>query len=608
MVKLDIPEANNDPAELGAYSTREGMQRWIGELPLANVDLCVDELLQKLDSINRTAMEPLRRFQLMQITQPVVENLIDTLRDRYGRALQPLAPRYFDAFRHSVQLSTIIAVGFKRVLHDLIADPRARAKAERMELASVYMAMHHCSLILLEAYIVYAPEPQHVWSEISALYRYAESRAVLDVPIMYPDTSNEPRTISLTYRRAVLLALANPYHLMQQEALTVFKLLHKLAGACTLTRAHETLIGCFYIDLKADSGPKFAAKSQAIHPIEARGVDLPPLLAVLKKRIHALSSKSDDERIRKMPRLVRRIQRDMLRRLASSWGRTTDRQHERFAKLGGIMAAASLSAAHHHCGQAKPFAPEMDEIRIHTGYSPRGSVRLSLVPLDFAPWQSEDAAQRLNTGVHTPRTSRFGDERAIDIWEKIYAHDTGMNFVREDKDDTEFAPTAWELRNESKQGLNLYCEASAGMPLRVGEIIIYRPATDDGSAQSWNIGAIRWLRVTDNHAIQMGIQRLSQGASAVATRAVRGIGAGGEYFRSLIVPAVALDDPSATLIVPAAIYDVDTILALNFGDSITYVRLAKIAHATKSYTQFHFKTVAQPESEARAIDTMRKLL
>jgi hypothetical protein len=94
----------------------------------------------------------------------------------------------------------------------------------------------------------------------------------------------------------------------------------------------------------------------------------------------------------------------------------------------------------------------------------------------------------------------------------------------------------------------------------------------------------------------------------VATRAVQGVGQGGEYFRALVLSATELDDPDASLIVPGAIYDIGTVLAINSRDAIKYVELTGLLESTRSYSHFRFKVVGTPASESKNIATMRAMV
>ncbi len=616
MLKLQTPETLTDPADIGVDVHRDRLLKWLGELPMANPEVAGAQLLERINGINHSRLDPLERFSLLQILQPHAESLAESLRSRYLRTLLPLAPRYAVTHEQAIELSCALATGFKLVVRDIVEGHPNQEKLRTLLYTSIYMGVHHLSLVLLDIYIVYKPEPAHLWEEINHLYLLAEQEGTGDDPLMQPDKTAAPRTISLAYRRAVLMALANPYNLMQEEALTIFRLLYKLAAGCRLLHPDDDLPEAgFYVDLGADRGPQFARDTHSIRGIAPRIIAPTELLHAVQGRITALAGKEPkQDAIRKMSRLERRMQRDMLRRLERSWGRKSEREHERHAHLGHMDVVIGLSAAHHHVNGEQPFLPELDEVRIHTGYHPgseptgSGGLGLSLVPLDFEPWKAEEAESRIESGVTAPRVSSFdANGKTRDVWQKIYAH-RGAIEAREAEAssfDTLYAISTWETKNASAQGMAMGCEHSRSLPVRVGEIVAYEPQGSERGKEHWSIGTIRWLRVLENDALEMGIMRLSEGARAVATRAVKGVGQGGEYFRSLVVPQDGLDAAHGHILTPAAIYDTDTVLALNLGDRIRYVRLDRLLEATRSFSQFEFTPVETPDSETANIKAMQ---
>ncbi|MEJ2381349.1 MAG: hypothetical protein P8076_09215 [Gammaproteobacteria bacterium] len=610
-IKLDIPEHGSDPSALGLDLRLEALEQWLGELPLANADLASTQVLERLMQLNSARAEPLLRFQWLQRIQPVAEDLADTIHSKFAHALLPLTSRPLESFQRSADLNRTVAAGFKIVVHDLLQEQSEGRKSGRLALTCLYMAMHHYSLALLDIYSVYFPEPPGLWHELHSLFRFAEQNGVHEAPVLQQHADSQPRTVSLAYRRAALLAAANPYHLMQDEARTVFRLLYKLGAGCrVLTADDDAHAPCYYVDLEGDAPPRLALDSGDLRQAgEPRLFALDQLLAMLDKRIALLTDGKTDPGVRDLSPLARRLQRNMLNRLAGAWGRNRERAHERHSTLGQARLCMGLRAAYQLLSDNAPFQPEVDEVQIHTGYTPEArpepKTELSLLPTDLEPWKMEEPQQHLRGDQERGRVSQFADRRAADVWEKIYT--TKVPPQSPQSEDSAPTPAQWDLQNISARGFSVTCAASGSMPARVGEIIAYQ-LTGEGRDENWRIGCIRWLRVVENRTMELGVMQVDDSAAPAATRAIKGVGQGGEYFRSLIVPAVELMADAATLIVPAAIFDVGSLLAVNTGNEIHYVRLTRIVDATKSYSQFHFTIAKQPDSETKNIMSMRAML
>lgn len=599
---VHIPTAFDDPESIGLDTRPRKLRERLNQLPLVNPEESAGRLLEDLHQISRAKLTPGQRHELLAIIQPVAEELSDTLRGKYARALLPLGRADLARLRLNKNLHAALVTGFETLIEHRREQLPENEHEDRILFQAIHGALHHLGLILLEHYTVYAPAPPGLWAEINRLYslaevRGAQNRAVHNLAADYPETA------SAAFRRAALLSLSNPYRLMQGEAQTIHRVLSRLVHATRLHRqGSEDGRPCFYLDLKADAPPRFALQHRHMQAFEPRYLDVSRLLQAVEQRIAALDQ-GRDEQIQFMSRYQRRLESDMLKRLRASWGRTRDRETPRVERLGIVTAVIGLSASHHFLTAQAPFTPELDEIRIHTGKHLEADSGLSLVPMDVEPWRLDEAEQRLQSGVENPRKSDFDVEsKALDMWEKIYATRTKRTPAEELPP---YCRSHWDQMDASAYGRRLYCKTDCSMPLRVGEVIALQ--ADDGEG-TWTIGSVRWLHIIDNESVDMGVMVLSTGARGVASRAIKGVGEGGEYFRALLAGAKSLDDPEATLIVPGAIYDLGSILAIGMGDRIRYVELTELLNSTSAFSHCRFRLVDIPDSETKNIDALRALL
>ncbi len=602
-----IPEHFQEPGDLGLAPRREDLERWLADLPLANLGHAVDSLLDMLRRLNNARLNPSQRHVLLATLNTRVSEVGDALRDRFARTLLPLSGRARVQFEGACELHRQLAIGHKILATELLTN--APERSERMLAEAIYSCTRQLGFLLVEHYLVYAPEPDGIWRALHGLYALAEQRGLAEQSIR---KSEHTSTVASSYKQAVLLALANPYHLMQEEAATVYRLLHKLAPGCDLEMDRPPGdSSCFLADLKTDSAPRFLPEGQRATASAPRFFVCKRLVNAIDRRVQELDD-PDNETTRALSRLARHMQRDMLTRLRDSWGRSSEREHTRNTKLGVLTVAMGLSATHYFCTDGRPFTPELDEIRIHTGRTPKCGLNpeLSLVPVDFEPWRAEEAETRLEAGINEPRRSDFdGESHALDVWEKIYA-----TRGKKDGDVAEsdgslkplYASTTWELKNESAGGLCLTYRAERSLPLKVGDIIGYR--REAGSQSSWIVTTVRWLHVDEVGNMRMGIKQLAPNARGVATRAVVGAGKGGEYFRSLIAPDFALDGHEAALIAPATIYETGTVLAINVSGAIHYVQLEERLESSTSFSRFRFRIVPMPSSENKNINELRRIV
>ena len=92
----------------------------------------------------------------------------------------------------------------------------------------------------------------------------------------------------------------------------------------------------------------------------------------------------------------------------------------------------------------------------------------------------------------------------------------------------------------------------------------------------------------------MGIMNLSYSAVPIAVKAVDGLGKGTDYFRSLLVPKQVSIKQLRSVIVPAMMYDIGTVLSVNMKTKLFHIKLTKLIISTGNIAMFEFETLEKP--------------
>lgn len=602
-LNFNIPEQFHSPENTGFRTDSAAINNWLNDLPLANLDISAEEFLQKQRTFNITSMSVEDRVKILGLLQPRVDDITEALRNKYITARLPLTTRYLRLLALSLNVNNEAMIGYRIIAHMIGRKESIPDNAHEMLMHSLIMCMHHLSQILVCNYSVYFPMPPYLWNAIHQIYYFSEQRGAQDTSLFLPD-SDKPTTIALEYKRMILLALSNPYHLMQDEVIQVYEDLEELVVHCDIHKPDEhDSDGYFLIDLMADAAPRYLHKASTQHGIDTRILDISRLLNKIAAIVSDLEKPPATKETLGISRLKRRMKLDMYRRLHNSWGRNSERMHERHAMLGKLAISIGLSTTHHFASGEESFTPELDEIHINFG-EVEPSEGLSLVPLELETWKIEDDEDRILAGVMKPRSSDFdNDSIAKDVWQKIFLNKDRID-VEEDTDFTFFTSSEWSKKNVSLGGLCLFCAGQHCTSARVGELVGHK----DPNSDLWIVGTIRWLHVLNNTKLELGIMNRYNHIRPVAVRAIAGTGKGGDYFRALLTVDQPLDHEDSRLITPAAIYDVDTKLVLNLGEKIKYIMLTSIKFSTKSFTEFRFVQVDQPESETRKLEEMNNML
>ncbi len=606
ILQLSIPDRHPSLDVLRELQTT-ALQKWLGGLPLANTKEAAQQLLDLLRRSNRAVLDPSLRYPAIEILRAPVDALVETLKLRYVGAALPLSSRNRTHAAMVHDLLEEMAYAYKIIIIDLLNAVARSPTEQQILLDALPRAVHYLGQLVLGRYLLHEADPPDIWGELHRLYHYIERHQDQAAQAEYDGIEDSvQRLVTLAYLRIVLLALANPYHLMPGESDTVHQELLAWSRLCELLKppAGTDLAGKFLVDLAGNSAPFYCNADNQVAPSEARIIDLHELLATLTRQIKNIMPGRDPDSGVELPlKLSQRLQRDRLLRLKFAWGGRVDRKIPRSLRQARVYACIGLSACHHFISGEIAFQPERDEVRLHRGESLSRAApsTLSLVPKENLHWKMQDEGERLARSVHQPRVSQFDvDSPELDIWHKI--HSTTVTDNDKDRRDTAYDTKVLRLKNFGAGGLCLACDGQCKVQTRVGELVAYRSEAEPES--EWRLGTLRWLRSQADDALDIGIMRVADEAVAVAVRAIAGVGTGGEYFRALI----ATNDSGAipeSLIVPAAMYDVGSSIVINSGTDLRYVRLTTLIDTSTSFSQFGFTAELTPDSELEMIATIK---
>jgi len=585
-LQLDVPNLTVHSASSSAMETAE-LQSWLDGLHLTDVEKSTRSVIDTINQYNQSTLDPIHRIQFMDQFIPVVTQLLESLRGKLKGSPFPLSNNNLERAELVIKMMEAMANGYKISILDLDAGKGDQEQASTASLKATFFSIKYLAEQLLSAWLIYYPEPQGVWAQIHRLYRYAEETGMHDKVLPAQVGENlTANTILHMYKRIVLLAISNPYHLMEGEASAILDYLRNWATKCTITPHTQgaKVTGQFYVDLESGDAPRFASDHIEHKPKQGRIIGVDALAAGLANLIHKITEQSRGKNMS----LKDRMNRDMLIRLQNAWGGRADRQEQRSLDSENVLLSVGLGASHYFVSGLKNFEPEKDEI-ISGGGSSGLESGLSLVPLEEDGWKKQELKDKMESGVTQHRVSTF-DDNSADTWQKINATKAYHQSIVANKI-PEFKSTEWSKFNESQGGLGLTSSDISNLKIRVGDLISF--SKDSGN--SWRLGASRWLMNKNNQTLDLGIKTISESALAVGVRAISGVGEGGEYFRAFVCSTKNNSETVQTVIVPANIFDIQSELVLSQDGNIEYIHLQKLIDTTSSYSQFQFETIAKPD-------------
>jgi len=540
------------------YMRVKRLKRWINDLPTADCQRTAFQFIDQLQTLNSSDYPAQERASLMDNLRPLAQQLINTLSQQVRKSDIPLSPRALERNQLLQDILSEMATGYKLVVNALAMTRPHREHDDMLLREAVYFSSQYLARQLLEAYLVYLPEPKHCWLELHQLFQYATETAMTSLPVddPFPDISIPiTNTIGLIYKRIVLLALAEPYHLMKNEAREFYLLLSAWANYCELLpSANMPYEGEFSLDANAEQPPRFV--SSEIEWVAEKGYILDisevqkrldmQLQRILRANLMELEDNTNHTLMQQ------RRQRDMLLRLADAWQGVLKRNDRRHPSEINIEMATGLNACHHYISLGKAFSPEVDELKLKSSEI-----------------------------EHTIYAAAYRSALQKDRCHHKHVYETNP----------------WWQRNFSRNGAALYCSVDCPkLHTAVGELVAYYDP--DANVSRWKIGVVRWLHTTQENQLDLGIMNMAESAVPIASKALAGCGDGTDYFRSLLVPKQTSLQQRRCLLVPANVYDINTVLSISMKHKIFYVKLSKLLLSTQTFTQFEFEIIEKPLSAA----------
>jgi hypothetical protein len=518
----------------------EQLAAWLENLPQANIPQCARLVKLWLTASNQLNLPAATRLACLQRLGPLCGEWCTVLAGEYRDGLLPQTGKAGERAALVQSLLEEQATGFKLVAMTsmLGASPMAHLKAamqqdaDRPFVEALYQVVRLTAQRLVECYLAYAPEPAGAWLDLHRAYRFAEEHFLHLQPVNLE--GGQDTTISHAYKQILLLALCNPYHLLPGETVLLYRHMGGWAGKARLLKMHHDHPNRFLIDLATDAAPRRVQISGANVSAEAgRSLDTAQFTGLITAHIARLREAIAQHPGGRCP-LASRLELALYQRLSEHWEVRQNRREQRRRQHAPVTIASGLGACHHHLAGGAAFDPEAELQR-----------------------QTRPAAGRHNTEAASDETFIAQPQAPV------------------------YNSHPWRLGDESPGGLAIYCVEDCRARVQVGELVVCQREGDP----AWRLGVIRWLKA-GAPGVRLGIRLFGRDAHALAVRALSGPGAGGAWSRALFLESRG--GGQGTLILPAGIYDLGSVLQVVGANGVSRLKLTRLAEASRVYAQFRF--------------------
>ncbi|MEW5755672.1 MAG: hypothetical protein AB1810_05155 [Pseudomonadota bacterium] len=578
-LKLIIPKI--DPRHVPAMgSDAAGIKSWLDRLPVLNGKQGLASLLEGLKGLNRSLIDVRVRAQCIAWIQPEAARIVGIVHANLGGIPLPFKQEKRAILEQVWSLKNEIAYAYKLVLFQLL---NSKQHDPNQIVQYIGRSLRTLTDLLCDHYLYYYAEPAQVWGEIHTLYLFAahhrwnERRVELE--------GGQSQSVDEIYMEAVLLSAVIPYRLMRGEIGKVRALLKEWGHHCKFRIPGESWRPKdeLFVDLSQDRPPGCKLHDAQLNRAAIRILDV----GALKNQFQAEQGRGLQADT-KLARLSERKRRELLARLSHGWGgraiRATDRVpvSKDLAVVVGMAACIQMLTSRKSGGVT--LEKEISEISFAS---------LSLLPMDSQPLHATTYSSAGFKTKPTPTTFQAKDPER-DIWARSSAIqgpveiEEGRDIMVQKED-----PYIVKQLNESIDGvaidlggIALDIHADRFSRAQVGDLIAIRDA--DKPEMPWRLGAVRWMRLFYHGGGNLGVMFLMDQPKVVSVRAVEGTGVGGDFITALASSADFAQD-GVKLIVPAALYDEGTILAVKSQDRKLRLRLVQQQEAADGFAMYLIK-------------------
>ena len=492
---------------------------WLAQLARGNVIEAAHAMCDGLAALNHHKLEASARLELLETYRNAVADLLPAMKAQFVIVPLPLPEKSQRLADLNRQLYAELAYGYKTAMLEL---------PDEISEMAVQRAITCFGQVLAACYETYIPIPAGIWAQIHRLYRHAARHGLLEKPVADGAATS---SAMLAYKQALLLAVADPYHLMQGEVIRVMDYAGRFAHLAELRGGMDGAAsnGLFLLKLDGDEAPRTLPRILEGIDWETHMLFQTAALATqLSQQVGGLEAGIAPADLQ-LPDMARdQAYRHLIKRLLKHWGAAAKRYFNRKQSRSAMDICVGIRAIH---------------------YFLNGEQVYGLVPVSTQPNNGE-----LDFSSATPsRNAPFSSSR-------------------------------WNIVNESAGGMALAQVSNLSSQIRSGEIIGLR---SDGGRQ-WNIAVVRWVKSDTSNRLEIGIQMAAPYAAAVAVKSAAA-GASAPSQVALLLPEIPLLKQAPRLLAARGTLQAQRKFLLEQDGKVQPYLATELVESTVAFEQFQFE-------------------
>jgi hypothetical protein len=400
-MQLALYTPNRGQALQQAPETRPAVTaEWLKQLPAAIPEEAAQKLLAELGRLNRSDLDDELRARLARLFEPVIFKLTEALVNSLPENGTPQSPMHRQTANLAYEMAVERAFAWKLAYLGM-AQKRSLfggAKARQHALKHLLSAL---SDQICTSYRTYTSPPMQSWHELHQVHEAIKQEKLDGAPAGSAQPPHEA-----AYKRALLLALADPFRFTRPEIEITLAYLDKFSHLAQFAGGHRSKHPAFPVDINADTPYAQESASDA-----SLFLDTHDLCKHLRSLIVKLNTGEAfrDIGLTQEPQRINGLH--LLSRLQQSWRGDNKRGFSRYESgLTYVEVVSGIPAIHRLFDMKQKTAPE---VAAPSPKNPRSSLTDQGLP---ARWRVvNDSASGLAISAHAQEVAqvRMGNPVAL---------------------------------------------------------------------------------------------------------------------------------------------------------------------------------------------------
>ncbi len=554
------------------------VRKWIAALPMGHIGETSRFLHNALVELNQLQLPLEDRFAILELLGEPGQYVISCLKEHFSDCPLPLSEKNHKIAALVQDFLNQYAIGYKIIVETMLST--GVRPVDNHLVLSIHRAMQYSTAELLNAYLVYAASPRYVWEELHKLYHLAFTTDLHTVKIRRIHGGPiEARDIDDLYKQSLLLALANPYQLVQEEIKAIQKSLPYWTPFCTLNPISDASDppGLFAVALGHDEPPIYhgnlnrSTKNYLI-------LDTSKLTNQLKSLLSCPSAQFSSAPLKEA---VEGLSTATLKRMLLSWGLVSRRNFPRRDQSADTQIKVGL---------IETFRL-LDHVLNGPGHEDDDDIGASRASFTSKPVSTANA-----------------NGKRDDLWDfgvRAHVNATAQSSVTLDQQNGTVSSAGVKIHhrinitNESAGGFCLLWKNDASGSVRVGDLLCLYDA--ENALNHYNICIVRWMKNVDDIMV-LGVEILSAVAKPARTKILRAdtLSIRG-YVGGLLLPTIPAVNRPSTLIT-STLYNTGDVVELKTANHESMIQLTQLLETSKTFKQFQFVEVQEHDRTMTAGD------